>query len=305
MQTKKIKVAFLFSILIFTNLVFADVNASTFNVKWIGYSSSRDNEGIAKLMSEGHRDVVFIQEVVSPPTDINITGEPGWAISGDAESAAFFDAMQQQGYDYALSEEDTGTGDSIHSNSASTEWFVAFYKQDKLTLIDKGYLAEDRSNNDDYERVPYYFTFKDKSGMDFTVISTHLNPGSSNADTDRRYHELSSIVSWVFKQASMGSERDFIIVGDMNVYDCDVLDRRVDALFSRANRECLNSNLKKSEPYDQVLYIKNYTRIDNYEVLDLYEIFELPTSTPNDEVNAKYSDHHPIFFTIIGNGDDD
>lgn len=283
----------------------ADVNVSTFNIKWLGYSKVRDNDGIAKLMSNGNRDIIFIQELVSPPMDIEINGTQGWIIKGDKESAAFFEAMTRQGYDYVLSNEDTGTGDNIHNNSSTTEWFVAFYKKDKLTLLDSGYIAEDRSNNDDYERVPYYFTFKNSSGMDFTIISTHLKPGSSKADADRRYHELGSIVSWVFGQAAIGSERDFIILGDMNVYNCATLDERVDKLFSRANRECLNSNLKKTEPFDQVLYIDKYTEIDNYDVIDLYNAFGLPSSTPSKEVISKYSDHHPVFFTIIGDGDDD
>ncbi|WP_345984790.1 hypothetical protein WCX49_09170 [Sulfurimonas sp. HSL-1656] len=288
---------------VFLKSALADVNASSFNIKWLGYSSIRDNEGIANLMSNGQRDVIFVQEVVAPPVDVYISTEE--AIKGDPEVKAFFDAMTDQGYDYVLSEEDTGTGENIHNNSSATEWFVAFYKADKLTLIASGYLAADRSNNIDYERVPYYFTFKANDGLDFTAISVHLKPNKDNVSTNRRYHELKSIVSWVFSQASLAPERDFIIVGDMNVYDCDILSERVDALFSLANVECANSNLKMTEPYDQVLYIKNYTQINNYRVINLYETFELNSSVPTNEVIARYSDHHPIFFTIVGSGDDD
>ncbi|WP_373031432.1 hypothetical protein [Sulfurovum sp.] len=288
---------------LFTGTLYADVNISTFNIKWLGYSKDRDNTGIAKVLSDGRRDVVFIQELVAPPVPVKVSDTK--TIKADKEVAAFFNAMKAEGYDYVLSSEDTGTGDKIHTNSAATEWFVAFYKSDKLSLVDSGFVADDRSNNDNYERVPYYFTFKANDGMDFTVVSMHLQPGKKHADADRRYHELQSLVSWVFAQAAKDPERDYILLGDMNVYDCDVLDRRLDDLFVLANKECLNSNLKRTEPYDQVLYIEAYTDISDYTVIDLYEIFNIPSSTPNKEVIAKYSDHHPVFFTVVGMGDDD
>ena len=36
--------------------------------------------------------------------------------------------MSEYGFDYVLSEEDTGTGDVIHKASSATEWWVVFYK---------------------------------------------------------------------------------------------------------------------------------------------------------------------------------
>lgn len=255
------------------------------------------------MLSDGKRDLVFIQELVAPPIPVQTT--TGETIKADSEATAFFQAMHDYGYEYILSDEDTGTGDKIHVNSSATEWFVAFYKSENLTLIDSGFVADDRSNHDDYERVPYYFTFKAKDEMDFTVVSTHLKPGNKKSDADRRYHELHSLVSWVFAKAATTSERDYILLGDMNVYNCKVLKQRLDPLFSLANTRCQNSNLKMTEPYDQVLYIEQYTDIDKYEVIDMYKVFNIPTSTPNNEVIAKYSDHHPVFFTIVGIGDDD
>ncbi len=295
--------ALLIMTVLFAGDLSADINVSTFNIKWLGYSKTRDNVGIAKMLSDGKRDVVFIQELVAPPHPVKVTDTK--TIKADKEVTAFFDAMRAEGYEYILSSEDSGTGDKIHTNSAATEWFVAFYKSDKLSLVDSGFVAEDRSNNDDYERVPYFFTFKVNDGMDFTAVSMHLQPGKKQADADRRYHELKTLVSWVFTQAAKGPERDYILLGDMNVYDCDVLDRRLDDLFVRANKECLNSNLKRTEPYDQVLFIEAYTDISDYAVIDLYETFSIPSSTQNKEVIAKYSDHHPVFFTVVGMGDDD
>lgn len=278
------------------------IKASSFNIKWLGYSKKRDNVGIAKMLSEHDRDLVIIQELVAPPIPMQM---PNKLIKADKEVLAFFEAMEDEGYSYILSEEDTGTGNKIHSNSAATEWFVAFYKEDKLSPIKQGYIASDRSNHDDYERVPYYFTFKTNTGMDFVIISTHLKPGKGKKDRKRRYHELNSIFSWITDVSTASTERDFIVLGDMNVYDCERLDSYLVEGFIRANTECLNSNLKMTEPYDQVLYVNEYTKINGYQVLNLYDTFEIPKETKNKEVIAKYSDHHPVFFNIVSEVDDD
>lgn len=297
---KAIKVFFL--LLFFQSSAFADVLSCTYNIKWLGYSKKRDNAGIAKFLSDSNRSLILIQEVVAPPTPIDVGTK---VIKADNEVTEFFTQMSKHGYEYTLSNEDTGTGDKIHNNSASTEWFVAFYKPSLLELLDKGYLEEDRSNHQDYERVPYYFTFKEiSSGMDFSVISTHLKPGKSKKDTNRRYHELKSIFSWINTRKLTYKERDYIVLGDMNVYDCEKLDNNLENGFKRANTECLNSNLKMNQPYDQVLYT-DFSNIGSYEVLDMFELFDISRSTGNKEVIAKYSDHHPVFFTIVSEKDDD
>ena len=293
-------------IALFISSIFADINVATYNIKWLGYSKSRDNTAIAKMLSSANRDLVVIQEVVAPPYDITIGDK---TIKGDNEVKLFFEEMEKEGYSYILSQEDTGTGNKIHMNSARTEWFVTFYKKNKLTLWDSGFIAEDRSNNDEYERVPYYTYFKDVSNknknMDFVIISTHLQPGKAKAKRARRYQELNSIINFVNEIKKSNQERDFIILGDMNVYDCDTLDENLSSGFIRANSQCLNSNLKMNEPYDQVLYNKDYTKIENYEVIDMFKVFNIPKSTPNKQVIAKYSDHHPIFFNIVTESDDD
>lgn len=285
------------------NINSSNINAATFNIKWLGYSKERDNEGIAKMFSDTNRELVLIQELVAPPVPITVSSTK--TIKADPEVTKFFNAMEQQGYSYILSEEDTGTGDKIHKNSSATEWFVAFYKKDKLALVDNGFIANDRSNHDDYERVPYYFMFKTNNGIDFVVVSTHLKPGKLKKDRKRRYHELSSILSWVKYSTSQTSERDYIILGDMNIYDCNTLDSNLNYGFVRANTECLNSNLKMTEPYDQVLYIPEYTSISNYEVVDMYKRFNVSNSIPNKEMIAEYSDHHPVFFEILQEDDND
>lgn len=298
----RIGLALFTMVVLFAEILSADVHTATFNIKWVGYSTTRDNAGIAKMLSDTNRDLVFVQEVVSPPVNVSV---PGKIIPADSESRAFFNAMTAEGYSYILSPEDTGTGDTIHTNSAATEWFVAFYKPSKLTPLRSGYVAYDRSNHPDYERVPYSFTFRTRDGMDFTVVSTHLKPGNTSSDRARRYHELTTLMDWADDEIYYTGEEDMIILGDMNVYDCNTLDYYISGRYVRANTKCQNSNLKFTEPYDQVIYRSAHTYIYNYHPVNMYNAFYVSPYISNSEMIARYSDHHPVFFSIGGYGDDD
>jgi len=150
--------------------------------------------------------------------------------------------MVANGFEFKLSEEDTGSGDEIHMNTSATEWFITFYKDEVVDYIESspnGFLADDRSNNPDYERVPYAFPFRvDGTDTDFVLISVHLAPDKSEAD--RRKHELQSIANWI--DANDQNEDDFIILGDMNIENSAEL---VDALptgFISLNDECYRTN---------------------------------------------------------------
>lgn len=290
------------TLIFFLSNSLADILTSTYNIKWLGYSKQRENIAISEMLHNANRDLVLVQEVVAPPVDIQTDDK---LIKGDREVLSFFTEMEKRGYSYVLSSEDTGTGDKIHYNSSATEWFVAFYSPEKLTLLEHGFIASDRSNHDDYERVPYWFNFQEiSSGMDFIIISTHLKPGKGKKERARRYHELTSIFNWVEKQKTISDEKDYIVLGDMNIYDCNRLDKHLIDGFIRANKDCLNSNLKMNEPYDQVLY-SDFSNVVHYEVIDMYKIFKIDRSTSNKEVVARYSDHHPVFFTIASEDDDD
>ena len=103
----------------------------------------------------------------------------GTSAKPDKEAAAFFNEMERLGFKYWLSEEDSGTGDAIHLNSTATEWWVVFYNSSRGTIasdLPHGFLAADRSNHPDYERVPYAFSFRTKeNGSDFVLINVHLH----------------------------------------------------------------------------------------------------------------------------------
>lgn len=291
------------------------INICSFNIQWLGHFKKKDNHALADMLKDF--DIVVVQELVAPPVDGTFPDNTNY--TADVESMAFVDQMTANGFDYKLSEEDTGPNDEIHTQSSATEWFITFYKEESVDYVDdlpNGFLADDRSNNPDYERVPYAFPFRvDNTDTDFVLISVHLAPNKSEAD--RRKHELNSIGTWIANNSQ--TEDDFIIVGDMNIEDADELSSALPTGFISLNDECYRTNTlinndpdQGAKPYDHVMYKPADTseEIDEeYDlvVLDLIDMMEeYWTSSepyPGDPYDHNlfkqyYSDHHPIVFRI-------
>lgn len=287
----------------------------SFNIQFLGSFKKRDDEALAKIVAP--YDMVVVQELVAPP--IAGTYPDGSPYKADKEAKEFTDAMAAHGFSFVLSPEDTGTGDRIHTGGTGTEWFITFYKPGRVTPdadLPNGFLADDRSNHPDYERVPYAASFKTNNGPDFVLISVHLMPGAR--EEERRAHELATIASWVDLQT--GPEKDFIILGDMNIEDCEELAKVMPVGFASLNDTCFptNTNLNGPKPYDHVLYrpANSSEILPEFSVLNLIEAAEpfwnrsigaFP-GTPYDHNTFRqyYSDHHPVVFELVlDQGDDD
>jgi len=235
---------------------------------------------------------------------------------------SFRSFLASLGFSFVLSEEDTGTGTRNHLNSTATEWWVAFYKPNRLAIADdlpQGFLAEDRTDHADYERVPYAFPFR-TNGVDLVFISVHLKPGDLSSDTARRAHELNAIASWIAIRDS--SERDYVILGDMNIENCGELADVLPEGYASLNNECLptNTNIRNPRPYDHVMYSTEYSsnEIDTeagFVVINLIEAMRDRWTAdagpyPGDPYRhnafrTKYSDHHPVSFQIRSGREDD
>ena len=291
----------------------------SFNIQFLGSSTRRDNAALVNLVS-GY-DVVVVQELVAPPYPG--TFPDGTAFNPDVEAQAFFDLMRSAGFDFILSEEDTGTADSNHNNGPATEWWAAFYKPDAVTVPDNlpsGFLATDRTNHPDYERVPFAFPFRSTNGqLDFVLVSVHLKPGDSGSDMSRRAVELSAINDWI--QTNDDVEKDFIVLGDMNFKNCEEIGAGVPSGLSSLNEACLptNTNINGPRPYDNVLYHEeSTTELDGgfgFVVVDLIEQMrddwdmaqgDYPGEPYKHNLFRKfYSDHHPVVFQLLIPDDDD
>ena len=290
----------------------------SFNIQFLGSSTKRDDHALADIL-KGY-DIVVIQELVSPPYTGVFADSSNF--KPDAESAEFFDEMKNNGFQYVLSEEDTGTGDRNHLNSSATEWWVTFYKPGKVNVandLPNGFLAEDRTNHDDFERVPYAFGFRTMNdSIDFVLISVHLKPEDNDESRNRRKQELSAIKYWIAENDDV--EKDFIILGDMNIYGEEELADVMPEGFVSLNDECVRTNTSAiSRPYDHIMYNPEFTtEIDSLydiKVIDLIEVMREYWNPENGDYPGDpyvhntfkqyYSDHHPVEFKIVVIGDDD
>ena len=319
------------------------IAVGSFNVKWVGYyEAERDNEGLASLMK--NCDVVVIQELVAPP-DVTRIGKPvnwptdrgvrypnGKKLKFDKGATDFFEAMVAAGFDrFVLSEEDTGPGDKNHKNSASTEWFVAFYKSARLispwdeggsAMKRGGYLACDLTANADYERVPFAFPFKTRKGLDFVLISVHLKPDGGKGPRARRAEELTAIAGYIERNSrGAGGEKDWFILGDMNIQSCKELEEIIPAKFVSLNDECRDTVPSKADrPYDHVMYRPDLTNIADMRydmvVQDIVSAVRhrwsvvgngpYPGEPYKSRIFPKYfSDHNPVDFQINDGPDQD
>ncbi|MDE2906026.1 MAG: YHYH domain-containing protein [Acidobacteriota bacterium] len=299
----------------------AEIAVASFNIQFLGNSRRRDNQALASML--GRFDIVVVQELVSPP--FAGTFPNGKPFRPDAEAAAFFEAMQALGFDFVLSPEDTGTGDRIHRNGSATEWWVVFFDPETVrpdARLPQGFLAGDRSNHQSYERVPYAFAFSSERGaLDFVLVSVHLQPGSGSRDAARRAEEIAAIVQWV--DANDEHEQDFLILGDMNIEDCEELEAVMPSGYASLNDRCLptNTNVNGPRPYDHVFYRTGDTSEAELpramEVVDLIDAMAASWPADSDDpypgdpyhhnrFRAIYSDHHPITFVLVsGDADDD
>ncbi|MEE3258164.1 MAG: endonuclease/exonuclease/phosphatase family protein [Candidatus Latescibacterota bacterium] len=296
----------------------ASLTVCSFNIQFLGQSKVRDDPALARVIEDC--DIAVIQELVAPPYAGNFPD--GKSYKPDVEAAEFFAAMSALGFAYVLFEEDTGSGAKIYLNSSATEWWVAFYRSDKVGLaadLPPGFLAADRSDHADYERVPYAFAFRTSAGvLDFVLISLHLRPGAGKKPRARRQHQLAAVARWIGRHAA--AERDFIILGDMNIENARELQQVTPSGFISLNDECrpTNTNVRGPKPYDHVMFNPEYTgEIDrqyDLRVIDLIAVLRSawrgPGPYPGDpyvhnEFRKYYSDHHPVVFELDVPGRDD
>ncbi|HRK06612.1 MAG TPA: endonuclease/exonuclease/phosphatase family protein [Pseudobdellovibrionaceae bacterium] len=308
----------------------SELKICSFNIQFLGNSSLRDNEALARMLKQADCDAVVVQELVAPPDLRLLKGSPHFGaaepprfpdsnklMNGSEKSTKFFLAMEAEGYaDFVLSEEDTGPGAVLHINSSATEWWVTFYRRDRMTPaadLPQGYLSSQRAGNAKFDRVPYATAFRSlDQNFDFVLISTHLRPGARREDALRRKQELEGIAEWIDEASKSSPERDFIILGDMNIESGPELAQATPAGFVSLNTESrfmTNTNVAGPKPYDHVMVNPRFTPevpvVGNFTVLNLIELmrpfWKLPTAFPGEPYihnifRMYYSDHHPVRF---------
>lgn len=299
----------------------------SFNIRWLGFLQNKRNDDLTALLKKKRCDLVVVQELTAPPLAVKKYPDKT-AVKPSSSATDFFLSMKKSGFNgMVISSQDSGTGNINHVNDARTEWFVVFFKKSKVQVASdlfNGYIARDVTNHRVYTRVPHAFSFRTKDGnYDFTLISVHLTQKASNESV--RKAELNAINRWITKKEKKSPERDFIILGDMNIEDTEELLSVIPGKFTSLNTDArfiTNTSLNDPKPYDHV-FVKRDAKENseikinkNFKVYDLIGEMEktwkksngkFPGSPYNSvRFSVEYSDHHPIaFFVDIPNKDDD
>lgn len=291
----------------------------SFNIQFLGHFQNRENSVLAEILK--NHDIVVVQEMVAAPLAGNYPD--GSAFKKDNESAAFVQEMENRGFSYWLSEEDTGPTKN-HTPTTASEWWIVFYKKESVlpdTTRCKGFVSAPLTNNAVYERVPYAFPFKAVNGaLNFTLVSVHLKPGDGSEETATRQNELKELFQWTSTQ--MESNKDFYVLGDCNIYDQSEFAHFKEKDVFSLNNDCHSTNTKmyeskdKGEPYDHVFYT-SYSKQDlvkgSFEVVDLLTEIKKNSKpgrfnlTPyvHDEFRTMFSDHVPVTFQLVIGKDTD
>lgn len=283
----------------------------SWNIQWLGNYTKKDNNSIADYLSK--YDIVVIQELVATP--FTITCSDGTIMKEDKQASEFFASMKKQGFNYSISNEDTGSPKSgkPHSNGSSTEFFAVFYKENKVAIdssLANEYIDSTLFRNPIFTRVPHAFSFSTNEGNDFTLISVHLT--ADDSEQEKRKTELEGIYTWIERNDSV--EKDFIILGDFNLKDKIEHDNVLCNGCSSLNYSCEPSSLG-GKPYEHVFYnAQDSKEIDSnsFEILNMKLIFKNYWTSeeeyPIDDNNLfrqLYSDHNPMIFKILVTQDDD
>jgi endonuclease/exonuclease/phosphatase family metal-dependent hydrolase len=288
----------------------------SFNIQFLGESKVRYNHELASILDSC--DIAVIQELIAPPTDGNYPD--GDSYFADPEAAGFFDEMETLGFDYSLSKEDTGPGEDNHKANKHTEWFVVFFKDTVEVANDlpNRFIGRDLTGHKVYRRVPHAHSFRTVDGnLDFVILNVHLYPGQGKKE--ERKKELKGIAKWVNRNDDI--EKDFLIVGDMNLYTKTELDNATPSGWQSLNDEMDKTNTAASThgPYDHVMYRPAHTiemdaTFDQREMSLIEEMEPLwhgPGTYPGNPYDHSkfrkyFSDHVPISFRLnIPSQDDD
>ncbi len=313
----------------------------SFNIQFLGNSRTRQNQALAQILAEQGCDIVAVQELLAPPdltllpgsehfrSKTPVTFPGGKPLKPKDNVTDFFQAMHQVGFDgFILSEEDTGKSTRNRTNSSASEWWVTFFQSSKVVPapeLPQGFLSAKVAANPHWDRVPYAFGFRSVEGaFDFVLISVHLRPDTGPANRKRRAEELHATAQWIRAQQESHPEKDYVILGDMNIYNEAELSAATPEGFISLNTAAqfaTNTNVRNPFPYDHVMVAPLQTpeipTENNFVVLNLLELAKkywqltepypgYPSDYQHDKFRAYFSDHHPVgFFVYPTNVDSD
>lgn len=310
---------FFFCTLFFAGFAQDTIDCVSFNIKWLGHYKAKENQILAEILKD--KDLVVVQELVDPP--LSGVYPDGQSFVKDDEAASFVLEMKKVGFSYWLSTSDSGKKGN-HKIGSSDEWGIVFYKPTILKADSTrffGFVDSPLVLHPVFDRVPFVFPFKTvKGNSTFSIVNVHLTQGESSSAEMQRLAQLDFLAQWINRQKEIN--KDFLIVGDCNIYDSTEL-----VMLKKYAIESLNANLvpttasiygvnKKGNPFDHVFYTPFTTedlRSRTSAVMDLMislKLLNLPNLQgiiPFDAnlFSQRFSDHFPITWQMISGRDKD
>lgn len=154
---------------------------------------------------------------------------------------------------------------------------------------------------DKYQREPFIAYFKAKDGsFDFVVIDIHTEPD----DTKSELNDLPNVIT---DASNHFSERDVILLGDMNA-DCDYLneDDQTLTLRNQSYRWLITNDMDSnvadtSCTYDRMIV----TSTLDEDLSGISGVFRFDQQFELDCAAKEISDHYPVFAEFFINKDTD
>lgn len=281
-----------------------------------------------------------------PPQDVSL--ESKWR--ADYQAFHFIGHMKKAGFDYVLSLGDSGRT-AIYNNTTASEWHVVFYRPTKIAPAPVTDMPTEWTKIDPqeplvahpiFDRVPHSFGFRtlprsDGKQLDFVLINVHLHATQTRVNEREkdagivRAQELLQIQKWITEKHRQFPERDYIVLGDMNIYDNTQLEEIREYLSTEMQRLELpgadtltslnlaavatNISTTSPKPFDQVIFDPAFTseiirsRAHGVDLIvaniSEYFNFEGNFGGQSNQFIKAYSDHMPLMFIMKIGSDDD
>lgn len=262
----KTRLLFSFLLLLFCNLLIAQVKISSWNLQNFGKTKT---EAEINFMANTLKDfdIVALQEVVA-------------GYGGSRAVARLADALNRKGakWEYVVSE-------PTQSTPYATERYAYLWKSAIVKKVEKAWL--DQNYVLEIDREPYMMDFSFK-GNTFTLVSFHAIPKKKQPETEIKYFKF---------LPGKYPEKNLIFLGDFNVPQSHTVFNPLKKTGYRPvlqnqkttmKMECVGEECLASE-YDNIFYNSNTLQLLSSGVVLIYKNF------PDMKAVRRISDHLPVW----------
>ena len=255
------------------------IKIASFNIQVFGRSKASKPE-VLEILSQtiASFDIVAIQEI----RDKTETAIKGLEVAVDALGT---------NYDFII-------GPRL-GRTNSKEQYAFFYNTETVTSV--GSYTYDEGGIDKYHREPLIALFKSKKGsFDVVIINIHVDPDDAKS-------EINSLPNVVVDAIVHFSEKDVIVLGDMNA-DCEYFDEndQTSTLRGQAFRWLITNDMDTNVAASSCTYDRIISTLTlNEDYTGVSDIFRFDQMFELDCAAKEISDHYPVFAEFFVGKDTD